>query len=515
MSNNFTEFKHQIDSALELLEDVPQVGKQSLPDKLNDEMVDTQSLLQRCEHICDTHQTNKPKIRAIQHLACSGGTLVENILSAMPNVYLLAESHPFLELPNQKCDSFNVLSSLDALGIPEATGIKKQAYLETVIKAYEKVAESGGELVIVDNAHLDYMSQDAIFENSIIKLLETHFDVISVVLYRDTIDAYSSLALNDFYLGKKLEFSEYCDRALQFLKVNSDKPLITFEELYFSESEFTEKLCSLLQLPFDDTYDLHINDLRSDKLLFWQANENEHYNCKLSTTPSLEAIGEAEAYFEIQKLIKLKDKKIVLIATMPRSGSTWLFNCVREIYKNQEVDLYSEWIEDYVPSNNSFLHIIKVHDPEYRLSSQADVIISTRRDIRNALVSLIRMGWIANEEKQIMSEARRLINCVHPFWKERSKFEIEYSRILAEPGILIRQVCELLQVSAKNEMVEEVVSALSRLRSPKEYDKKTQLHPNHISNQKTDYGMSLSSEVVSRIEHEFTDWLVDNSYITN
>ncbi len=86
MSSSFELFKKQLDDSVELIEQstVSELGEINLPSNLDD-IVDTSSLLARCDSICDKYESRKPTIRVIHHLACSGGTLFSKCISAMPN----------------------------------------------------------------------------------------------------------------------------------------------------------------------------------------------------------------------------------------------------------------------------------------------------------------------------------------------------------------------------------------------------------------------------------------------
>ena len=99
MPSSFELFKKQLDDAVGMIEQthVFDNAPLNLPQTV-DELVDTQSLLARCDHVAEKYEATKPVIRIIHHLACSGGTLISKCISAMPNVYLLSEVHPFTDL---------------------------------------------------------------------------------------------------------------------------------------------------------------------------------------------------------------------------------------------------------------------------------------------------------------------------------------------------------------------------------------------------------------------------------
>ncbi len=99
MSSSFELFKKQLDDSVELIEQstVSELGEINLPSNLDD-IVDTSSLLARCDSICDKHESRKPTIRIIHHLDCSGGAELSELLSVMPNIYLLNDVHLYINV---------------------------------------------------------------------------------------------------------------------------------------------------------------------------------------------------------------------------------------------------------------------------------------------------------------------------------------------------------------------------------------------------------------------------------
>ena len=54
-------------------------------------------------------------------------------------------------------------------------------------------------------------------------------------------------------------------------------------------------------------------------------------------------------------------RKLILIAGMKRSGSTWMYNAVRLMLKDAGKDVYGCWIDDYDESNTAEFHVVKTH----------------------------------------------------------------------------------------------------------------------------------------------------------
>ena len=427
--SSFNSFKHQLDSALDLLESSEHVKQLSLPQVLGAQMVDTESLLNRCDQICEKHKKEKPIIRIIHHLACSGGAEIAAYLSAMPNVYILNEVHPIVNFCSEY-STYNLHNVLEQAHLPKVEKLKEEIFLDNIKRIYKHVSNTGGQLVIRDTAYFDYLYSEKVSHTSIVKLLEEHFEIMSVVLWRDPIDTYASLKKSELFNNQRFNFEEYCSRAKTFISDYSHAKLVRYEDLNGATSVTLKSVCEYFQIGFDDLFEFTPEVIDRVQFDNWKPTKEDCYNTRLDTAPHLDEIGDSESYFELQKLTKPKDRKLILIATMPRSGSTWLFNCVREIHKIQNVDYYSDWIEDYDPSNQSAVHIIKAHSPEHRISSSADLIITTQRDIRDVCASLVRMKWLKETEHDVYLQAENIINYLYPFWKSKSDLELRYDDIV-------------------------------------------------------------------------------------
>ncbi|MDO6617611.1 hypothetical protein [Shewanella sp. 6_MG-2023] len=512
MSNSFSQFQRQIAQALSLVEGAAVLKDQQLPQLSGKELVDTQSLLNRCEDICEKHSDKKPTIRIIHHLACSGGAALAQYIATMPNVYVLNEVHPFIR-SNINQASLELTNVIKDDHLPKSKELNKQLFLENIKSIYQHVSQLGLDLVIRDNAYYDYLFEEHIHRETIATLLAQDFNIISVVLYRDTIDTFASLASAEFFRNKALSFNEYCDRSQAFVTDYSSAKLVRYEDLSGEPERTIKTICEHLQIGFDNSFELMTTEINHPQFDKWNPSETDCYNTKLKTAPSLEEVGESESYFELQKLLKPKDKKLILIATMPRSGSTWLFNCVREIHKIQKLDFYSCWIDDYKPSNSADIHIVKVHNPEHRLSSQSDVIISSRRDIRNICASLMRMDWLPEESCKIIRRLNFLVNSLHPFWGGRSVLELEYEDIAHSAIDVVKEIAKAIGSDLSSVALAELVQVLEQLSNPKSFDKVTQLHPHHRALKETDFTTSLDENIQSEILNEFSGWLKKFNYL--
>lgn len=260
MSNNFSQFKQQIDQALSLVESASVIKEQQLPQFNHEQLVDTQSLLNRCEQVCDKYKKEKPTIRIIHHLACSGGTLISKCISAMPNVYLLSEVHPFTDLAIGKGKPKYTPSDISSLakhaGIPKQKELAVRLFKSSINEVYQHVESMGGILVLRDHTHADFNTDQSIpKKSSIVELLEEDYNVQSVLTIRNPIDSYSSLVKNGWVHFKPQTFDEYCRRLLLLLEQFEESQIFKYEDFVDNPQQGMQDLAKALDLPFDSNFD--------------------------------------------------------------------------------------------------------------------------------------------------------------------------------------------------------------------------------------------------------------------
>lgn len=258
--STFNRFKRQLDSALDLLESSEQIKQLDLPQVLGAQMLDTESLLNRCDQVCEKHKQEKPTIRIIHHLACSGGTLISKCISAMPNVYLLSEVHPYTDLATgtgkPKYAPSDIASLSKYAGIPKQRELAGKLFKQSVDQVYQHVTAQGGILVLRDHTHADFNTQEPIPEKSaLIALLEEDYEIKSVLTLRDPIDSYASLVKNGWLHFEPQTFDEYCRRLLLLLEQFEAKQIYKYEEFLKAPQEQMLATAKALDLPFDETFE--------------------------------------------------------------------------------------------------------------------------------------------------------------------------------------------------------------------------------------------------------------------
>ncbi|REL30198.1 hypothetical protein [Thalassotalea euphylliae] len=266
MPSNFQRFKSQLDEAIELIGQNSSVAQgsslaniMSLSANLAD-LVDTKSLLSRCNSICEQHERKKPVIRVVHHLACSGGTLISKCISAMPNVYLLSEVHPYTDLAigkdKPKYAPSDIASLTKYAGIPNQKQLAGILFKNAIDQVYKHVQGQGGTLVLREHTHADFNTHESIPEKgSVLSLLEEDYEVRSILTFRDPIDSYSSLVKNGWVNFEPSNFDEYCRRLLLLLEQFKPNQIFKYEDFLKAPQQQMRLMTSALELPFSELFE--------------------------------------------------------------------------------------------------------------------------------------------------------------------------------------------------------------------------------------------------------------------
>jgi len=197
---------------------------------------------------------------------------------------------------------------------------------------------------------------------------------------------------------------------------------------------------------------------------------------------------------------RLHSHKVIVIAGVPRSGSTWVFNAARLVLEKTSAKVYAAWCEDYTQNTQteSDFHVVKLHRPD-QLTFQYDYLLTTRRELVQQLGSLIRMGWLSDDPVQIRRKAENLQSSF-VFWEKYSNLLIEYQDIVADPKAAISQIGSLLEKTLTTQEVNKIADDLEALKAPNgnSYDLKTLLHPNHRAQpEERDYYIHLVKQALA------------------
>jgi hypothetical protein len=218
------------------------------------------SLLDKCEQVNTGYKKTKPDIRVVHHLACSGGTLISKCISAMPNVYLLSEAHPFSDLHLGLGNPKFLPSDISALSrhadIPHQQELARKIFLESIKIADNHLTNMGSYLVIRDHTHSDYSTGDKEPAcSAIVNVLQSHYNVSSLLTIRDPIDSYAALVKNKWLHFSPPSFDEYCRRYNVMLNHFEDDNIVRFEDFVADPRGKMQKICEFLLIPYSELFE--------------------------------------------------------------------------------------------------------------------------------------------------------------------------------------------------------------------------------------------------------------------
>jgi hypothetical protein len=218
------------------------------------------SLLDKCEQVNKGYKKTKPDIRVVHHLACSGGTLISKCISSMPNVYLLSEAHPFSELHlgagNPKFLPSDISSLSRHAEIPNQQELARKIFLESIKIADNHLTNMGSYLVIRDHTHSDYSTGNKESSYSaIVNVLQSNYNVISLLTIRDPIDSYAALVKNKWLHFSPPTFDEYCRRFNVMLNHFEDVNIVRFEDFVADPKKKMQKICEFLSIPYSELFE--------------------------------------------------------------------------------------------------------------------------------------------------------------------------------------------------------------------------------------------------------------------
>jgi len=251
--------QHELEAALSLL----QKSSLTMPDSDRfvtniNALTNTDSLLHRCAGVVSEKESaGKPIIRVVRHLACSGGSLVSKCLSAMPNLFLLSEVHPFSSLHmtglKNKFLPQDIISQARYANFPDIEELSKKVFAESICSAYDHLTDRGGCLVVRAHSHSDYCSGKVTLNGcSVTNVLKEHFSIKAVSTMRDPVDSYLSLVENKWVHFSPESFDEYCKRVLRF--VRDQDVLFHYEDFVSEPQQQMKKMADILEIPFDDSF---------------------------------------------------------------------------------------------------------------------------------------------------------------------------------------------------------------------------------------------------------------------
>ena len=201
--------------------------------------------------------------------------------------------------------------------------------------------------------------------------------------------------------------------------------------------------------------------------------------------------AQAMATKDIEGLSIPGDTKIVWVASMPRAGSMWIYNVVRSalsangftVYpkKIPQLDdqMFNESNKALADTNSKNIWILKIHNCISH-DFPRSLIISTKRDLRDALVSYMRfMKCDFEYALAAMVNSAQTVDHYMVFPSERMLM-LDYRDIVGVQKETVQAICVFLGLNLPNKSVERIVKAHSKNRVKYQIKKTENLHMKKI-----------------------------------
>ena len=206
--------------------------------------------------------------------------------------------------------------------------------------------------------------------------------------------------------------------------------------------------------------------------------------------------------------------RLLLVAGMPRSGSTWLYNVIRLALEDviAGAQIWSGWTEDLDRASGERTKLVKLHDFDEILAAEADIIIYSYRDIRDVIASSYRMWGTA----PTVEHAQSLVSQFQ-HWYDRCNVLIRYDELIARPLQIVTRVTAALGIHPDPAKIVERLRPLSSLppeSATDSYHRTTLYHRNHLTHGgHVTWKNDVDAAVIRAIEVRFADWFKRYSYL--
>jgi len=208
-------------------------------------------------------------IRAIHHLACTGGTLISRALAVMPNVVLMSEIDPLSALDqtptgkNQPFRPLDVLRAARDAPRPADRQALERGFVAAMGALHSALCENGQRLCVRSHPHSQFhMGVDPADRPSVHALLARIGPVRGVVTVRHPLDSLMSLRRNGWVQYAPDTVDTYCARYAAFLDAHEGLEILKYEDFVAAPEASMEWLCDRLRLAYDPDFAVLMRDVR-------------------------------------------------------------------------------------------------------------------------------------------------------------------------------------------------------------------------------------------------------------
>lgn len=191
----------------------------------------------------------------------------------------------------------------------------------------------------------------------------------------------------------------------------------------------------------------------------------------------------------------------IVVCGMPRSGSTLLFNILREIVRIDldKSDGFFTTDKQYalvIKSERSYI-VKKTHNLSWiiikRIKKKKSIGFFTHRDIRDIFVSMMQIGWIKDFKTFLNYHLPRIINIALIYAGVKNMHIYSYEQLINNKIEILKNLQTILNIKLdensiakilKKTSIDETNKKVSKLAKNQEYDPSSHIHRNHIRDAK-------------------------------
>lgn len=219
------------------------------------------------------------------------------------------------------------------------------------------------------------------------------------------------------------------------------------------------------------------------------------------------------------------NKKTILVTGMRRSGSTLLYNIIKELIKVNGYSLYNPSsvnnYDDYDPNNDSDYHLLKVHIFEDKWLKYSPTIFNTKRDLRYVMSSEKRFNHPTPITNNNFID-RCLLNIdLYESWLPYSNFDFRYEDYESNPIDMVKTIAKYLDfgIDYPQLLLDKINNNYEEIKNKqlgRSMDGNTFMFSNHRTNINNEhFGDILNDFELNSMKNHGTinKWLNDNNYI--
>ena len=203
-------------------------------------------------------------------------------------------------------------------------------------------------------------------------------------------------------------------------------------------------------------------------------------------------------------------ERLILSLGMPRSGSTLLFNIIKNIVENNTNSSLSAWVGDFRERyKKSDVYVIKSHEFYKPMNKKNTLGFYTYRDLRDVLVSLQNIG------KSVSFKSINTMIYQYKLAKNNNIVMIKYEDFIQSKELWVSKIAEKLSYQVDPNIILANLPVLKKIVNDefRFVDPKTQMHKGHGTFvKKNEWKDRVDSKLIDKMYKKYDWWFIENKY---